>query len=233
MIVHKIFAPVKKMLPRGIAAAIRSFFTAVITPLYFSFLSGHFKSSLRSKAVDKNGAPLPWYTYPAIDFLACKDFSDKIVLEFGAGQSTLWWADRAKMVVSFESDRDWYSCLKRQVPGNVKLYFIPDDLSGFDNHIGSELFDIVVVDGLDRFKASKIASDLIKSDGAVIVDNSEGFWGPEGTYPIIDHLREKRFSRIDFYGHAPGVILPHCTSLFFRDHCFLLEGRENPLRKAS
>src|SRR5215831_19159207 len=112
MFVHKVFTPIKIVIPKRIAGPIRAFFTAIFTPFYFSYQSGHFKSSMHSKAVDKNSKPLPWYTYPMIDFLVCKELSDKEVLEFGAGQSTLWWADRAHRVVSFESDKNWYSYLK-------------------------------------------------------------------------------------------------------------------------
>ena len=56
------------------------------------------------RAVDKKGDPIPWYTYPAIDFLLLRDYRDKNILEFGSGQSTLWWAARAKFVLSLEED---------------------------------------------------------------------------------------------------------------------------------
>ena len=67
-------------------------------------------------------------------------------------------------------------------------------------------------------------------DGALIMDNSEGYWGPEGTYPIMDMLRERQFLRVDFHGFAPGASLRHCTSVAFRGSTFLFDGRENPKR---
>jgi hypothetical protein len=36
------------------------------------------------------------------------------------------------------------------------------------------------------------------------LDNSEGFWGAEGSYPIIDLFEQEGFMRVDFCGFAPG-----------------------------
>jgi hypothetical protein len=32
---------------------------------------------------------------------------------------------------------------------------------------------------------------------------------------------------VDFYGYAPGIVQPHCTSIFFKTFCFLF-GDTNP-----
>lgn len=37
------------------------------------------------KCIDKDANPLPWYTYPCIEYLNNIDFSHKQVLEFGGG----------------------------------------------------------------------------------------------------------------------------------------------------
>lgn len=204
--------------------------TGVLTPFAFSYQSGHFLSSLKSKAVDNHGVALPWYTYPAIDFLRYKHFSDRSVLEFGSGQSTLWWSERAKTVLSFEDDESWYQSLLKHVPANVRLILSDTAGSKVESEVNGMHFDIIVIDGLDRLACAEKSAALLAEDGAIILDNSEGYWGRDGEYPIISLFRERGFSRVDFYGHAPGVILPSCTSLFFRDSCFLLSGTESPVR---
>jgi hypothetical protein len=98
------FAPIKRILPEAIWLPLRAAATAVITPIRFSRVTGHWKSSLRTVAQAADGTPLPWYTYPAIDFLTQRDFSGKNVLEFGGGQSTLWWSARARSVLTIEED---------------------------------------------------------------------------------------------------------------------------------
>ena len=124
---QKCFAPAKKLLPKAIWSPIRALATAVITPIRFSTKTGHWKSGLQTSARGADGSPLPWYTYPAIDFLAQRDFNARNVLEFGGGQSTDWWSARARSVLTIEEDRDWFESLCGDVGGNVSLHYVPAD----------------------------------------------------------------------------------------------------------
>lgn len=230
VLAHRVFAPLKRVLPERAARRLRALTIALLTPGYFSYRNGHFRSSLRTRALDPRGEPIPWYTYPANDLLNTKNFSDRSVLEFGAGQSTLWWARRAREVLSLEGDAGWLEQLRPQISENVRLHLVASTLEDADAHVGNRSFDVIIVDGLDRHVACRKAREFVKREGVIILDNSEGYWGPEGTYPIMDFFRDQGFRRIDFYGHAPGVLLRHCTSFFFRDDCFLFKGEENPIR---
>lgn len=73
-----------KFIPRYIKAQIRNFYI-------LAFEYGQFKTIKNWECVDKDGNPIPWYTYPAIEFLNSLDFSSKNVFEYGTGNSTLWW----------------------------------------------------------------------------------------------------------------------------------------------
>lgn len=222
----------KHVLPEFVWSPARRLLTAVWTPVRFSLRTGHFRSALAARAVDRVGEPMIWYTYPAIDFLGAQDFTGRTVLEFGAGQSTLWWAKRAAHVVAVEGNAEWHGYIRGRMPANVELHLAPDDLTGVDAILADRTFDVVVVDGLDRLRAARVAADRVRPDGCVVVDNSEGYWGGDGagTFPILDHLREQRFQRVDFYGFAPGVIETHCTSLFFRAQSFIVAGHGNVVR---
>ena len=92
MVYHTIQAWLRKAFPRFVSETIRSLATAILTPVHFSVRTGHFRSSLRCRAADSEGNSIPWYTYPMIDFLKHKEYTGRAVLEFGAGQSTHWWA---------------------------------------------------------------------------------------------------------------------------------------------
>ncbi len=64
--------------------------------------------SVRQKLpVDKNGAPLPWWTYPAIEFVAEHCTRESRVFEYGCGHSTLWWQRNVKQVISVDHDKAW------------------------------------------------------------------------------------------------------------------------------
>src|SRR5262245_20458335 len=121
------FAPMKRMLPSAIWRPARALATGIITPIRFSCRTGHWKSSLRMSACSANGSPIPWYTYPAIDFLTQRNFKDRNVLEFGGGQSTLWWSARAQSVLTIEENADWCERLRGQIGMNVTLYHFPVD----------------------------------------------------------------------------------------------------------
>jgi hypothetical protein len=232
MVLHRTAAVAKRALPRWVWSPARRILTAFLTPIRFSLHTGHFRSSMRAAAVDGNGNPLPWYTYPAIDFLGAKDLSTRTVLEFGAGQSTLWWAKRAKRVLSMESDPKWFAYVQSTLPKNAEVFLIPDDLAGIEDHLRDSTFDLILVDGLDRLKAARRSIQLLREDGAVLVDNSDGYWGGDSKreYPILDLFRTAGFLRVDFYGYAPGVIQPHCTSLFFKERSFVVRGDENVIQ---
>lgn len=219
-VIQKAFAPIKRYFPSWIANPVRRVATALLTPVLFSYRTGHFLSSLRAKAVQKNGEPLPWYTYPSIDFLKNRSYADKSVLEFGAGQSTLWWAKRAKRVVSLEGDKVWYEKIKNAMPQNVELYLVSMEspkvcVSEVVNILNNKniSYEVIVIDGLYRYEMTDIAKKLVVEDGIIICDNAEG-------YGFYDAFKNSGLNRVDFFGNAPGVVLPHATSILFKSGCF-------------
>lgn len=223
-VIQKTFAPIRKFLPRWFWSPIRSVVTAFLTPILYSYRTGHFLSSLQMKAVSKRGEPLPWYTYSSIDFLKYRNYDNKIVLEFGGGQSTLWWAKKAKHVVTLEGDYDWYEKIKNEMPANVDLNYVSmesvtvsvarvrDILSSMQH----SKYDVIIIDGLYRFEMIEVARDLVADDGVIICDNAEGYGFYEG-------FKNSCMNKVDFYGNGPGVILPHCTSIYFKPSSFVFD----------
>lgn len=209
-------------MPAAVWSPVRGIATALLTPLRFSAVTGHWRSSLKRAACARDGAPLPWYTYPAIDMLSVRDFSGRRVLEFGGGQSTLWWARRAEHVFTIEEDEAWHDALRARCPPNVTLHHVPADTAGrtiapvealLDRT--AERFDVIVVDGHLRRELAVLAFDYLAPGGAILLDNAEGY----GFQEALQHVDCRR---IDFYGFAPGVSMRHCTSLVYRGDCFLL-----------
>jgi len=149
-------------------------------------------------------------------------------LEWGAGQSTVWWAARAETVESYDDSTEWTEHVRSLAPGNVSIETIDVDVGEVRKGLARDRYDVIVVDGLDRLRCAEISVDLVSEDGCIIVDNSDGYWGPEGEYPIMELMRARGFERVDFYGYAPGVLTAHCTSICYRPGCFLTMGTENP-----
>ena len=217
-------AALRRLLPAGVWRPLRAMATAVITPLRFAHVTGHWKSSLATAAKSQRGKPLPWYTYPAIDFLTQRDFSGKRVLEFGGGQSTLWWAGRAASILTLEEDESWYRSLKPRVGANVDLHHVAVDhatrtvepVRALLEAQGSAKFDVIIIDGHLRRELTDLAFRHLAPLGALILDNAEG-------YGFHEEIKSRNCRRIDFFGFAPGVSRRHCTSLVFVGDCFLLD----------
>lgn len=214
--VHTIMRLVRRGVPSPAARTIRALGTAILTPIVWTYSTGNLRSALAGKAVDREGRPLPWYTFPAIDFLVPADFSTSRVLEIGAGQSTLWWAVRSREVISLEGDQDWLAYVAAHLPSNAHVILALGQASHVLERVAGQ-FDVIVIDGLVRQDYAAQVLPFLKPGGIVIVDNSEGYWGGDatGTYPIIEHFYQAGLMRVDFYGFAPGVFSRTCTSIFF------------------
>ena len=215
----------KKFLPDSIFNFLRSILTGFLTPVIFSLSSGHFISSIRAKAVDKNNRPIPWYTYPCIDFLNTLNFKSKKILEFGSGQSSIWWSKNSLEVYSLEDNQYYLNKIRNLNIKNIKIKSCDTYLKNFENlNLTQNYFDIIIIDGFDRYLSFKKSLNLISKDGIFIFDNSEGYHEPRDHYnshPILKLMNDKGYYRIDFYGYAPGVIKKHCTSIFYKNSSFI------------
>ena len=203
---------------------------AIAAPLVHAYMSGHIRSSFIRKAVSKKGMALPWYTLPAVQFLQTRDFSQCNVLEFGGGQSTIWWAKNAKNVVTFEDDPQWIQRCVSRTGSNSTWHLVEKGLEGskLTSYIMEQLnpdeeisnkFDVIIVDAMHRETLIQLALNLVVDDGMVIVDNAEG-------YNIAQLTKNSRFMRIDLIGPANGVYSIHSTSLFFGPKCRLLSASQ-------
>lgn len=174
---------------------------------------GWFRSVRENAAVDRDGAPIPWIAYPAQHFLERRLRRDFRIFEYGAGNSTIWWAGKVREVVSVEHDEGWYQVLAAKVPGNVRLQLEPIDghrYAGAIDEAGP--FDIVVVDGRDRVECARRAIRELADGGVIVFDNSE-----RGKYAgALSELTRAGFRRIEFVGMAPMRARLTETSVFYR-----------------
>lgn len=181
--------------------------------------SGWFRTFREKRSVDEAGNPIPWFTYPAIEFISRRVRPDMKVFEYGSGASTLWWAQRVDAVVACEHDELWYRRVAELVPDNVRLRHIPLAYDGGYCRAVAEYrgeFDVVALDGRDRVNCAIHALEALKPDGVIIWDNSDR---PE-YQPGYDLLFSKGFRRIEFAGLAPIDTVHTETSIFYRpDNC--------------
>ena len=171
---------------------------------------GLWRSRLEQRVVDKDGSPVPWYTYCAAEYLGSLDWSGRVVFEYGCGQSTLWWAERAKSVTSVEHNADWRQTVSEAAPGNVTLLLETDEYVHALN--GGGPYDVIVIDGMSqtRNECAAVAPKHLTTGGIVVFDNSDRY--PEA----CRYLRDQDLVQIDFHGPLPLGTQTNTTSLFLR-----------------
>ena len=131
----------------------------------------------------KNGMIQCWWTWPCLDFIETGDWSNKTVLEMGAGRGTAWLRERSKWVDSIEADLDWAAqaridCLGYGLNnGNVYAKQLPDGIQGTQpEYFGliptDKKYDIITIDGIYRTEAIEWAIEHLKGRGGeLIIDN--------------------------------------------------------------
>ena len=123
----------------------------------FSYLAkyyGQYNSIKKNESVDANNNPLPWITYPAIEYLGNLDFSKEKIFEVGSGNSTIWFSKRANKIISLEEDEAWFKKMQEKTKNtiNVDLLFIEDrDIE--DIYFRANECSVIFIDGLNREKA--------------------------------------------------------------------------------
>lgn len=118
----------------------------------------------------------PWLVNDAMDVIKNWDLKNMKVLEYGAGLSTLWWADKCKEVVTIEAAEDWYLKMNAVKPANVDLHYRPCNEGNqskidFYTSLPTDFSpDIIVVDGILRYECIQKALTLPRPL-ILIVDN--------------------------------------------------------------
>ena len=201
----------------------RSLRTAIVACINLELRYGHYRTTVKWACIDKNGDPIPWYTYPAIEFLTQFDLRKKTVLEFGSGYSSLFWGKLALQVHSIEDNVEWYDKIVELAPENVKLIYCRDkeDYIEHGQKIPSR-FDIISIDGSHRLECAVSNVGRLKNGGLFILDNSD--WHPDAA----KFLRESGYLQVDMHGFGPINPYTWTTSLFF-DRSFDFPARTDRL----
>ncbi|PCJ66100.1 MAG: hypothetical protein COA58_08490 [Bacteroidetes bacterium] len=155
--------------------------------------------------------PIPFIVFDAITKLDTILSPKDKVLEFGSGNSTLWFLEKQCRITSFEHSLTWYNLLNDHV--NSSRYD-EDTLNHFSYHLSEnettwksieemddESFDMVLVDGANEFNNRNKCIDKslskLKTGGWMVLDNSDhpNNW-PGGLY------MDSKYERIRFTGFA-------------------------------
>jgi hypothetical protein len=172
---------------------------------------------------NKNGEAIPMLTISAIDFLESYDFSQYSIIEFGSGQSTVYFSKNFSNVVSFENNEDFFDKLKNKLNNNVTYNFISnDDLLKNNYKININDKTIILVDC--SANRNIVIHNIFKNGmpNIVILDNSEFY--PNSCKYIVSN----GYMEIPFWGLRPSEVYNSCTSVFIKNN-FVLPEKKYPV----
>jgi hypothetical protein len=191
---------------------------ALISQRYSGYLKdiGWFETFHIKEPVNRTLDPIPWVTYPFVDFISARLNSSLKVFEFGSGNSTLFYAARTAKVVSLEHNKEWYEKILQKMPSNVNLIFqevnkeiYPRAATNLD-----EKFNLIIVDAEMRVGCILNCLDALTDNGVIILDDSERAEYKDG----IEFLIKNGFKNLEFWGIAPLVLFKKCTSVFYKEN---------------
>ena len=193
--------------------------SALLSQRDFGYLLevGWFESFKSRKSINQDGEPIPWFSYPFIDFLTPRLSKELTVFEFGSGNSTLFFAKKVKKIISVEHNKDWYQIVEKTKPGNVDLIITKSDSS--EDYLEyiidmKEVVDVIIIDGLHRIDCLKVGVEKLSDKGVIVLDDSE-----RDEYKVgIDFVLQKEFKSLEFWGIAPTVLFKKCTTVFYKNN---------------
>lgn len=172
---------------------------------------GYLDSRKSNKPIDNHGKPIPWFTYPAIEFLDSLDLRTATIFEWGSGHSSAYFAARCSSIESIESDRGWFEYQQGILKPNQSVRYRAASSEDYCLAIKeSDLrkYDIIIVDGMQRVRCCEQAIAKLKDGAILILDNSD--WYPK----LCQSLRTSGLIQIDFHGHGPINPYTWSTSFF-------------------
>jgi hypothetical protein len=183
--------------------------TVVPTQEILACLHGHARTVESKLPVAADGSPLPWYTYPAIEYCNQLDASGLNLFECGSGNSSLYWAHKGANVWCVENDPAWHETMKSksaQLRG-ISLRTTSEAYASAIAEVGQQ-FDIVIIDGMWRNECAAKALAYVRKEGFIILDNSDWY------QDVAKFLRSNGFFQIDFNGFGPVNNYCWTTSIF-------------------
>ena len=184
---------------------------------------GYRNSLSKGKPVSAVGSALPWYTYPAIEYLSQLNAKGLNIFEYGCGYSTIFWLSKGANVWAVDHDVSWFDYMNGQNINAQDLYFADSSLAYASTISKPEiLFDLVIIDGAWRNECANSALSYLREGGMIVLDNSD--WYTD----VAAFLKNKNFFQVDFNGMGPINNYCWTTSIFIKTKTYLIERISSP-----
>lgn len=127
----------------------------------------------------------PWMTKKSIELLDHLITKKDLILEFGSGRSTKWFAERCNMIISVENNTEWFRKVKDQIMefNNIEYIFasinkqnpVHSEYLSILSKIPDNSIDFIINDGKIRDLVAYKSIDKLKPGGIYLLDNAERY----------------------------------------------------------
>jgi len=186
----------------------------VINFKYLAIDRAQYASIKLGRSIDNKMRPIPWWTYPAIDYLNQYKFHDETIFEYGPGNGTLWFIGKGcKKIISVENNKKWYQILDTSKKSNQVLIY-KENKDDYFNEIFKYSPTVLIIDGKWRrenleYICSNFES-LHKNLKMIIIDNPDKFKLGELISKITNNYE---YVQADFFGFGPAFRGIGCTTV--------------------
>lgn len=186
----------------------------------YLYQKGWLSTILNGFPCDVSGDAIPWMNFSFIHFIKDRITKNHVILEFGGGYSTIFWALRSYKIFGIEHDNFFVDKISPQLPKNGRILVPASSRNQEYEKMGSvafklneeKKFDIIVIDGKRRNQCFSENIKFLKHDGVVIWDDSSR----ESYFQSFKILKSMGFRRISFEGLKAGDRSVDETTVFYR-----------------
>lgn len=143
-------------------------------------------------------ADMPWLMPEVIQWLERIVSATSLVLETGAGGSTVFFAYRAARVITYENDPEWSRKVREELARrkieNVDFRFRPSYPTAGLELVDAPQLDLVFIDGRGRVKSVLDAVQYLKPGGWLVLDDAHR----ERYREAVDHMGDVSAVQVDF-----------------------------------
>ena len=134
-------------------------------------------------------------------------------IEYGCGNSTLWYASRVARVYSVENDPEWAARINAQCPPNASVTHVQGTGQDYVCHSAQGApYDIIAIDGRNRVECACFCVEHLSPGGVLVFDNAER----ERYASAFEFLADRGFKRLDFFGVVPIIPDLETTAVLYR-----------------
>jgi len=178
---------------------------------------GWIKSYNSFESTDANNNPIPWCSYPFIDFISERITKNMKIFEYGSGNSTIFYASKCYSIKAIDHDKSWVDKINNKLPKNATVLYkelIYDGNYCREINQDNTKYNVVIIDGRDRNNCVYNCIPNLAEDGVILFDNTQ----MNSYNESISFLKEKGFRKIDFWGISPIASHKNCTTIFYKSN---------------